>query len=124
MDADMGGQFDKILTLGLTDAFVASGPFPWASCYLMSVFIFQSDAEGDAGAASALGVPTLVQDPNNAAKSVWQLEVKKVPPPDATRALKEGPALASAVAFLRSDQGISIEQWGQYIQLTGPPGGN
>jgi hypothetical protein len=114
---DMGGQFDKILTLGRDGTFTASGPFAWETCYLMSVFIFQSDGEDDVGAASGMGSPTLKEDPTDATKTIWTLPMKKVPAPDATRALKAGPALASAVAFLKSDEGIKVVQWGQYIKL-------
>ena len=54
---DMGGQFDRMLKLG-RDAHSFLGALRHGTtCYLMSLFIFQADAEDDVGAASGMGNP-------------------------------------------------------------------
>ena len=117
----MGGQFDKILRLGAAgEAFNAMGPFEWADCYFMSVFIYQSDG-AESAAAAGMGTPKLTTDPDDPGRQRWTLPVKvEVPGPQdngLTRSLVAGPALAVATAVVLSQDAVSIQQWGQAITL-------
>jgi hypothetical protein len=118
----MGGQFDLQLKLGPSagDPFDATGPFDWDDCYVMSIFIYQSEGQ-ESAAASMVGKPTLAPDPSNPGQPRWTLQVKgDVPnPPEntLTRALKPGPALAVAAALITSAGNVKVEQWGQAITL-------
>ena len=118
----MGGKFDAILKLGQPAGapFDATGPFDWDDCYVMSIFIYQSEGR-ESAAAAAVGKPTLAPDPENPGQPRWTLQVN-VEVPNATdngltRLLETGPAVAVATALVVSGGAVRVEQWGQAITL-------
>jgi hypothetical protein len=123
---EMGGQFLETLMIGVSGSgarFDATGPFDWDDCFLMSVFIYQSDATGKA-AASAVGKPNIGGfDPQNPAQPTWTMQLKAEEPPDnpgandLTRYLVTGEAFAVAAALVVSSGGVQIVHWGQIITL-------
>jgi len=117
------GKFDDPLTFIGKGA--AKGAFGWDHCYLMGVFILQSDpakdgAAKDFGAAYGLGTVTVgARDAGDADGSpndqVWKLLLKN--DPAATRDLQAGRALATAVALIGTAAGVQLVQWSQAIEL-------
>jgi hypothetical protein len=126
------GQFDDPMTIDL-NSLVAKGPLWTDHCYVIGVFILQSnpdthpdtqDPKGntvrDLAAACGLGnpkeIPRPKDDHDGLPGKIWTLALQQ--DPSSNRDLEEGRALATVVALVGLNSGSTeMVQWCQAIEL-------